>query len=225
MFAPPAQTYPEGQGWIDPLSYPELDLLETRWKTVRDELFGVVNAQASWLRFTDDDSVAALRLKSQAEVSEIIRRALVPLNDDTPHKLFPLIRERDVFPFNSTHCPETVALLSSIPALFNAAFAALEPNGHIARHQGSSDRLDRCHLGLKIPEGDAKLKVGDRARCWQEGTLMLFDDRTSHEAWNYTSERRFVLIIDLEKALARDRRPLNMDEERFDYEMGKRSHG
>jgi aspartyl/asparaginyl beta-hydroxylase (cupin superfamily) len=153
----------------------------------------------------------------------MIRRALVPLNDATQHKLFPLIRERQIFASNASLCPETIAILSSIPALFNAAFAALEPNGRIARHQGSSDRLDRCHLALKIPEGDAKLKVADRARCWQEGTLMLFDDRTSHEAWNYTTERRFVLIIDLEKALARDRRP--MYEETFDYELGKRSHG
>jgi aspartyl/asparaginyl beta-hydroxylase (cupin superfamily) len=223
MFAPPAQTYPEGQGWIHPFSYPKLTELEKRWTTVRDELFGVVNAQAPWMRFTDDDSVAALRFKSQDEVNEMIRRALVPLNDATQHKLFPLIRERQIFASNASLCPETIAILSSIPALFNAAFAALEPNGRIARHQGSSDRLDRCHLALKIPEGDAKLKVADRARCWQEGTLMLFDDRTSHEAWNYTTERRFVLIIDLEKALARDRRP--MYEETFDYELGKRSHG
>ena len=222
MFAPPAQTFPEGQGWIHPFSYPELTELEKRWKVVRDELFGVVNAKAPWLRFTDDDSVAALRFKSQDEVSEIIRRSLVPLDDETQHKLFPLVREREVFASNARLCPETVAILNSIPALFNAAFAALEPNGYIARHQGSSDRLDRCHLGLKIPAGDAKLKVGDHARCWQEGTLMLFDDRTSHEAWNYTTERRFVLIIDLEKALARDRKP--MYEETPDYELGKRSH-
>ena len=223
MFAPPAQTYPEGQGWIDPSSYPELDQLGRHWITVRDELLAVVDAGAPWLRFTDDDSVAALRFRSQAEVAEIIGRALVPLNDSTPHKLFPLIREREVFPLNAKFCPETVALLSSMPALFNAAFAALEPDGRIERHQGSSDRVDRCHLGLKIPEGDARLKVGAHARAWQAGALMLFDDRTSHEAWNYTKERRFVLIMDLEKALARDRRPMN--EETFDYELGKRSHG
>ena len=223
MFAPVPQTYPEGQGWIDPLSYPELTKLETGWTTVRDELSAIVNAQAPWLRFTDDDSVAKLSARSQEEVAGIIRQALVPLTDSTPHKLFPLIRERELFAANASLCPETVAVLKSIPALFNAAFAALEPNGHIARHQGSSDRLDRCHLGLKIPAGDAKLKVGERARSWQEGALMLFDDRTSHEAWNYTTERRFVLIVDLEKALAHDRRPMN--EETFDYELGQRSYG
>jgi tetratricopeptide (TPR) repeat protein len=66
----------------------------------------------------------------------------------------------------------------------------------IKPHQGPTNLRLRCHLGIKIPNGDCGLKVGGETRRWQEGKCIVFDDSLEHEAWNLTPEQRIVLIID-----------------------------
>jgi beta-hydroxylase len=122
------------------------------------------------------------------------------------------MRERHVFSAAAQLCPRTVSILTALPAAFNAAFAALEAGGAIAAHQGSSNRVDRCHLGLVVPDGDVRLQVSGVPRRWSEGRLMIFNDRAWHEAWNRSAQRRFVLIVDLEKAAAARRTPLLMEQ-------------
>lgn len=200
--------YAEPIGWVHPESYAGLEVLSERWRIVLDELSRVIAAGAPWLHFTDDDSVAKLETRTQEEIEALIRQRMVALTAPVPHKLFPLMRERQTFAETSQLCPETVNMVKSLPPVFNAAFAALEAGGEIAPHQGSSDRVDRCHLGLIIPEGDVRLRVAGVARGWTPGHLMIFDDRSFHEAWNHTPSRRFVLIVDLEKEGAVNRRQL-----------------
>ena len=53
-----------------------------------------------------------------------------------------------------------------------------------------------CHLPLLIP-GEGKLRVGNEARGWTEGQLLIFDDTIEHEAWNDADEDRVVLIFDV----------------------------
>jgi len=55
----------------------------------------------------------------------------------------------------------------------------------------------RCHLGIKVPEGDVGLRVADQRLRWQEGRCIVFDDHLEHESWNFSAEPRIVLIIDL----------------------------
>ncbi|WP_175958489.1 aspartyl/asparaginyl beta-hydroxylase domain-containing protein [Burkholderia sp. BCC0405] len=195
-------------GWVDPASYPGIDSLSKKWQIIVDELSKAISLDIPWLHFTDDDSVAALSARSQQEVEALIRPRLVPLAAPAPHKLLPLLRERQAFLSARQLCPETVNLIESFPAAINAAFAALEAGGKIDRHQGSSNLVDRCHLGLIIPSGDAALSVSNIPRTWDNGQLLIFDDRAFHEAWNRTEERRVVLIVDLEKDRSVNRRGL-----------------
>lgn len=194
-----------GAGWIDPSSYPELQSLVKHWLFVRDDLLSVLKSRSPWVRFTDNDSVHNLRFKSQSEVNKLIGPLLVPIEDPTPHKLFPLFREKESFSLAANLCKTTVGLVTGITGAFNAAFASLEPNGHIIPHRGSSERVDRCHLGLIVPIGDAGIRVEYVTRSWAEGGLLLFDDSSLHEAWNNTHERRIVLIVDMEKAKSQSR--------------------
>jgi aspartyl/asparaginyl beta-hydroxylase (cupin superfamily) len=41
------------------------------------------------------------------------------------------------------------------------------------------------------------LRVGSTSRTWQRGRCLLFDDAFDHEAWNYGSRDRTVLIVDV----------------------------
>jgi aspartyl/asparaginyl beta-hydroxylase (cupin superfamily) len=72
----------------------------------------------------------------------------------------------------------------------------LNPGTHIKAHRGPTNLRLRCHLGIQIPTGDCGLKVDGETRHWKEGKCLVFDDSLEHEAWNYGSMPRMVLIID-----------------------------
>jgi len=92
-------------------------------------------------------------------------------------------------------CPRTTQLVEGIPDLKSAGFSALAPDTHITPHTGYPDGLLRCHLGLLVPL-DCALRVGPETRTWQEGRCLVFDDTTEHEAWNRSTQRRIVLLLD-----------------------------
>jgi aspartyl/asparaginyl beta-hydroxylase (cupin superfamily) len=41
------------------------------------------------------------------------------------------------------------------------------------------------------------LRAGGEARRWQEGRCIVFDDHFEHEAWNFATGPRIVLIVDM----------------------------
>src|SRR5207244_4376980 len=47
--------------------------------------------------------------------------------------------------------PATVALLDSVPGLTSAYINVLEPHSAIPAHQGDTQTIVRCHLGLDVP--------------------------------------------------------------------------
>ena len=80
-----------------------------------------------------------------------------------------------------------------------AGFSILSPGTIINPHEGFSSDVLRCHLGIKVPEGDCCLKVGGMIRKWKEGESFIFDDTIEHEAWNRTKDDRIVLLMDLNR--------------------------
>lgn len=92
--------------------------------------------------------------------------------------------------------PETKKILKSIPELITAEFSILKSNTLIQAHEGYSKEIMRTHLGLKIPNGDLALKCMNHQMQWKEGKTFSFNDGYLHEAWNNTTEDRWVLMID-----------------------------
>lgn len=93
--------------------------------------------------------------------------------------------------------PVTVALLDSIPGLTSAFINVLEPGASIPAHQGDSQAILRCHLGLDVPAGDCGVRVGPETRRCANGMLLAFCDAHEHASWNATSQRRIVLLVDV----------------------------
>lgn len=99
--------------------------------------------------------------------------------------------------------PQTVALLKEIPGIKTAFFSYLQPGKQIPPHTGPFHGVVRAHLGLKIPT-DARscnIKVAGEQRHWEEGKLLIFDDRYIHEVHNNTNEPRLILFLDIERPL------------------------
>jgi len=105
---------------------------------------------------------------------------------------------------NCAVCPQTVALLESIPGMTTAFFSILLPNKSIPIHRGPYAGVLRYHLGLRIPEQASLcgIEVGGETASWEEGRSLIFDDTYLHRAWNLSNEVRVVLFVDFRRPLA-----------------------
>jgi aspartate beta-hydroxylase len=101
---------------------------------------------------------------------------------------------------NCARCPTITRVIENSSTVRTQAgllyVSKLSPGTHIRPHLGPTNVRLRCHLGIRIPDGDCGLKVGGETRVWEEGRCIVFDDSLEHEAWNHTGEDRIVLIID-----------------------------
>ena len=60
---------------------------------------------------------------------------------------------------NRERCPETAKLIDAIPDCEVAFFSVLEPGAHLTAHRGAYKGLIRAHLGLVVPEPNAKVRM------------------------------------------------------------------
>lgn len=106
---------------------------------------------------------------------------------------------------NCSECPNTAALLASLPGMQNAWFSILAPGYHIPPHRGPTRALVRCHLALRVPANAeaCRIRVDEETRAWREGECMLFDDTYEHEVHNDTPDYRAVLFIDVDRPMDR----------------------
>lgn len=157
---------------------PWVNLLESKWMVIRNELNNLLQNKTDSLTPYFDTTM---------------------VSKPDQWKVFPFFFWNRKFEENCQKCPQTVKLLESIPNMVSGSFSLIEPNSTIKPHRGDTNGIVRCHLGLKIPASlpDCGLKVGNEEKSWNEGKLLMFCDAHTHSAWNYTEEKRFVLIVDL----------------------------
>lgn len=102
---------------------------------------------------------------------------------------------------NHKYFPKTLKVFNQIPGFVSLSFNLLEPEGHIVPHNGDTNAIYRCHLGIKIPESIPKcgFRVEDEWRSWEEGKLLIFVDAKNHEAINLSDSPRFIMLFDIIK--------------------------
>ena len=102
---------------------------------------------------------------------------------------------------NCAACPVTTHIVEAYETIRSAAgliyASKILPGTHIAPHCGPTNLRLRCHLPIRIPSGDCGVRVNGEVRKWEEGKCLIFDDFLEHDSWNYTSEERIVLIVDI----------------------------
>jgi hypothetical protein len=169
--------YPDlaSQPWYNAQDFPLAGYLESHYDAIRDEILALEPA-----RFHRE--------------SERIQRA----GEWDVAFLYERGRRR---PEVCDACPVTARGIESYPAMRTVAgliyVSRMRAGTHIRAHHGPTNLRLRCHLGIKVPEGDCAIRVGDQARQWHEGRCLVFDDSFEHEAWNHTEEDRIVLIVDI----------------------------
>ena len=96
--------------------------------------------------------------------------------------------------------PETMQALEAAPLERipgrgpSILISRLTPGARIDAHKGFLNTRLTCHIPLIVPD-DCGIRVGNDTRTWSDGELLIFNDSIDHEAWNNSSEDRYVLIF------------------------------
>jgi len=159
---------------------PYKDFLEENAHIIRNELLNVINENiGSW---------DCLKLTSELNKWKAIRIG----------KSWK--QNRELF-------PQTIKILSYIDSKYgfnlrnmndSIKFSIINPNTHIVPHCGDSNDRLRIHLGLIIPQG-CYIRCRDEIKKWEENKILILDDTFEHEVWNWSEEKRAILIIDIWK--------------------------
>jgi hypothetical protein len=100
---------------------------------------------------------------------------------------------------NRKHFPFICSVVDQIPNATLAVLSVLSPHSSIKPHFGDTNGIVRCQLGLSIPASPpiCCIKVADEVRGWKNGELTLFTEAYLHSVWNHSSEKRYLLIVDI----------------------------
>ena len=95
--------------------------------------------------------------------------------------------------------PKTTGVLNSIPHLVSASFNKLEAGTDILPHNGDTNGIFRCHLGLIISNDVSEMgfQVKNEKRPWREDDLIVFTDAHVHSAYNHSDIDRYIFLFDI----------------------------
>jgi aspartate beta-hydroxylase len=169
--------YPDldSQPWYDPQDFPLVNYLESNFGAIRDEILAL---EAS--RFHRESE--RIKRSGEWDVAFLYERG----------------RRRDEV---CDACPVTTVGIESYSTMRTVTgliyVSRMRAGTHIQAHRGPTNLRLRCHLAVRVPDGDCAIRVGEQTRHWSEGRCLVFDDYFEHEAWNHTDDDRIVLIVDL----------------------------
>lgn len=164
--------------FVDVISYDGISDLQANWKLVFNEF------------------------KSYANVNEIEAHFNSVMVEKPKTWKVRSLRVWDVEMYDvQRHFPETMKIINNIPNVVNVGFNILDAKAKIKPHNGDTNAIIRCHLGLQIPKENTfcGLKVKHKVEFWEEGKVFGFEDAFIHEAWNDTDEIRIILLFDILK--------------------------
>jgi len=171
--------------FIDVKEFPELKVIEDNWEMIRDEAL-VLNNSA--------------QIKASDDLDDLGFNSFFR----TGWKRFYLKWYGADLKSAKRLCPNTVALLSTVPGVKGAMFAMLPPGARLVKHRDPYAGSLRYHLGLVTPNSDdCHIVVDGIQYSWRDGESVMFDETFIHYAENKTDQNRIVLFLDI-------KRPVNL---------------
>lgn len=170
--------------YTDVRQFPELAVLKQNWQMIRDE----------GLRLFDEGYIRAAAKYNDIGFNSFFR---------TGWKRFYLKWYDDFLPSAKTLCPQTTALLATIPTMNAAMFALLPPGSKLVSHRDPFAGSLRYHLGLRTPNSEkCRIVVDGISYAWHDGEDVMFDETYIHYAENQTDQTRLILLCDIERPLS-----------------------
>lgn len=168
---------------MDRRGFPELDLFQANWRTIRDEA----------LALSGDGHIRASAKADDASFASFFRQGWTR---------FRLTWYGEPLPSAAQLCPKTVALVQSVPSVKAAMFTVLAPNSRLNPHRDPFAGSLRYHLGLVTPNSrDCAIFVDGEEHAWGDGKDMVFDETYVHWVENKTDQPRVIFFADVERPL------------------------
>lgn len=168
---------------LDRRGFPQLDLLQANWQAIRTEA----------MQLFDEGHIRASEKHNDASFNSFFKQGW---------KRFYLKWYGEPLASAETLCPQTVALLKSIPSVKAAMFALLPPGSKLNPHRDPFAGSLRYHLGLITPNSDdCRIFVDGEMHAWGDGKDVVFDETYVHWAENKTDQTRVILFADVERPL------------------------
>ena len=172
-----------GKPFVERAQFAALDPLRDGWQGIRDEA----------LRLFDEGYIRAAEKHNDASFGSFFKEGW---------KRFYLKWYGEPLPSAHALCPNTVALLETIPSVRAAMFALLPPGGKLNPHRDPFAGSLRYHLGLITPNSDqCRIFVDGEQYAWRDGADVVFDETLVHWAENRTDQTRVILFCDIERPL------------------------
>jgi beta-hydroxylase len=172
-----------GKPILDRAQFPQLDPLRDGWRAIREEA----------LHLFDEGYIRAAEKHNDASFGSFFKEGW---------KRFYLKWYGDPLPSAHALCPNTVALLQTIPQVKAAMFALLPPGSKLNPHRDPFAGSLRYHLGLITPNSDdCLIFVDGQPYSWRDGEDIVFDETFVHWAANNTDQTRVILFCDVERPL------------------------
>ncbi|SUI84870.1 Aspartyl/Asparaginyl beta-hydroxylase [Serratia quinivorans] len=169
--------------YLQPEQFPELQVLRENWQTIRDEGLQLMAIQ-------------------QIKASDQFNDAGFNSFFKTGWKRFYLKWYEDSHPSAMSLCPQTTALLRSLPSVKAAMFAELPDGSRLPRHRDPYAGSLRYHLGLITPNDDrCFIEVDGERYSWRDGEGVMFDETYLHFAENQSGQNRLILFCDIERPM------------------------
>ena len=168
---------------LDRRGFPQLDLLQANWQTIREEA----------LRLFDEGYIRAAEKHNDASFNSFFKQGW---------KRFYLKWYGEPLASAEALCPKTVELLNAIPSIKAAMFATLAPHSKLNPHRDPFAGSLRYHLGLITPNSrDCRIFVDGEEHAWGDGKDVVFDETYVHWVENKTDQTRVILFADVERPL------------------------
>ncbi len=163
--------------------FPALTALRENWPVIRDEA----------LQLFDQGHIRAAAKNNDASFNSFFKEGW---------KRFYLKWYDEPLPSAQLLCPNSVALVRSIPSVKAALFALLPPDGRLNPHRDPFAGSLRYHLGLVTPNSDlCRIFIDGNSYAWRDGEDIVFDETYIHSAENRTDVTRIILFCDIERPL------------------------
>ena len=100
---------------------------------------------------------------------------------------------------NRKKFPLTAKMVDKVQNCVFASVNILEPGTVIQPHYGDTNGIVRVHLGLIVPDPHPiiGINVAGEETGWVEGDFMCFINVQKHFVWSKSSEKRYVLMLDI----------------------------
>lgn len=168
---------------LDRSGFAQMDVLRDQWQMIRDEA----------IHLFDEGHIRAAEKHGDVSFSSFFKQGW---------KRFYLKWYGEPLDSAETLCPQTVALLNSIPSVKAAMFALLPPGSKLNPHRDPFAGSLRYHLGLITPNSDdCRIFIDGEMHSWRDGGDVVFDETYVHWAENRTDQTRVILFADVERPL------------------------